>query len=275
MDIQPQSVSEETEVTPSSQSEKSFFSPLLIFLILLLVVAILGVSWFLYYFLSSSDDVAEGIDKATIHAVTEGELDSNFHFETERLEDKCTGEGIELHCDVRLVRVNENGQKVIVEENITQNFRDFQNSQNPYLTIEKLYFPVNSENLFFKAFIAQSSGCCALYIFNVPNQTFSRPLNVWYSNPSPSKTKMVRIGDDGKTIELANIIDDTVRTIQLVNGDETLINFVNSYDASVVGNLKWLDENRIEYGVFEKKSLDTLEGIEPREPLETRIVELF
>lgn len=180
-------------------------------------------------------------------------------------------------CDHSLVKENILGQTQVVIENIHEIFREFKgtNINKPY--IDEFYFPRDSNKLYFKSFIANSSGCCNIVAFDISTSKFEELDNGRYDPvlsghvQSPDGSKIARLNNDGTQIEVVDILTDTFSVLVTSDSNETFIYQISLYGGDNVPDLTWRDESKIIYGVYRVINEDPLRY--STELIEYRVVE--
>ncbi|MBX9765283.1 hypothetical protein K2X83_01435 [Patescibacteria group bacterium] len=168
-------------------------------------------------------------------------------------------------CNVRLIGIKNNGVQVVVEENLTEQFRAKTGRSNG-VVIDKFYFPENSDELIFVGIVG-SSGCCELYKYNVLTKVFSENGSVYTMDggeePSPDKSMLVRFNSgtresydsafpykDARLVVVDTLSNSVIATVTPKEG-ETFIKGFSGYGAGPYGEYSWIDGSTFTYNVYD------------------------
>jgi hypothetical protein len=157
-------------------------------------------------------------------------------------------------CDIRLLRIDENGTSSVVSENLTSEFRKHLGEEDAgFITIHPFYFPTDGDELVFVTGEG-SSKCCALYGFDVSSRSFTdkgRVSDMVGDLASPDNSKVLRMSDDGKELIVSDVLSNTViATIQAKPG-ESFTAQIGGYGGDALGEYVWIDYgDGFRYSIF-------------------------
>lgn len=173
-------------------------------------------------------------------------------------------------CNVRLLGVKEDGTQVVVEENLTEQFRA-KTGRSSGIVIDKFYFPENSNELIFVGLVG-SSGCCELYKYDVVTKVFSENGQVYTMDggeePSPDKSTMIRFEDD--RLLVVDVFTNTVLATILPKDGETFIKGISGYGSGPYGEYTWIDQDTFTYNVYKEGTIPPIDSEETSSFIEAR-----
>lgn len=170
-------------------------------------------------------------------------------YETEDIKSTCrTGDD----CHIRLWGIDADGLTALIVSDLTELFRQNTGLDERY-SIYKFLFPERSDTLIFGATIA-SSGCCSLYAYDVPTQTFTRhgrsSSMVGGEAPSPDNTKIIRFAQEGAALEVLDVLSNSVIATVKAGPGESFSEAINGYSADPYGSYEWINTSSFWYEVF-------------------------
>jgi hypothetical protein len=177
------------------------------------------------------------------------------------------------YCDVSLIGIDNSDNKDILVRNFTSLFNNGPYSLTKDFPIQEMYFPENAEKLILKVITFSESR--HWYSFNLKTGEFKRTgksVGASYTTLSPNQSRAAFLSDDGNQLLLTDILSDTRKVISILSGDETFINRYSAFDGQPLGSIKWLDENTVEYEVYDKNDNNSEIMFYKRTPIDTREV---
>lgn len=175
-------------------------------------------------------------------------------------------------CDLRLIRINQEGQSEIVDPNITSNFQNQMNRKES-VSIQEFLNPQDGKQIVFHT-IFGSSACCSLYSYDIPTGKFSQVpngnlSNYWGGISSPDNRMLLGMDKDKKGLYLVKVLTGEKKTVVTVGGDETLVAGIEAYGGEEFGNYSWINNSWIQYEVYDPSIEIGIFG-ENRKPIEIR-----
>jgi hypothetical protein len=155
----------------------------------------------------------------------------------------------------RLVRESNATEKKVIIHDFTEAYRSASNLNRQVLG--KQYFPEGSEIIYFYSFIPYSSACCRIVEFNIITNKFTDLRSSYFSGSGDVISPSGRfIGTaDGEEVLIVDITTDAAIIKEKVGEGETPFSSSCGYAGSIA-DLKWLNENVLQYGVYDKVSFE-------------------
>ncbi len=122
--------------------------------------------------------------------------------------------------------------------------------------LEKLIESPDGNAIFFKSSIPYSSACCGIVKFDLKTLKFTDQGGyppMYSTLPSPGNRYIPSI--DAGEVSIVDIFTGTVVATEKVSGNETLASSYCGY-AGDTYDLKWISDRILEYGVYDKASLE-------------------
>lgn len=167
----------------------------------------------------------------------------------------------EFH-DAKIIRINETtDEETIVVQSIKEAIPELKEQFNR--TLFKLSYPPNSERLYFIEVLNNTDAPPGkVYAYHIDAHTFSAlTVSPYFGAYGPSAVSPDGIqvattidpNDDGTTRKLffINLENDTVQTLITLSGNETLNYCTEECFGGNAGEVKWLTNETIEYGVYD------------------------
>lgn len=250
-------------------------------IVALLVIFVLGfLVGFVYgYKLNETENVNTHPDMVSKNeAVNEVEYEETYTYKLEQVSDVFN---TEEYYDSRLVRYDNKGNKLVLVESTKDEIPELKKAINS--TLQEFSFVPNSGKLFFQNILSETdAGILGFYSFDISDKTFSKMdigpyLSRWGEiYLSPDGLKVVSIDDDenpsGKNLYLIDLMKDTAKVIVRLYNNESFVKYYEAFGGVPVGEIRWLDNNNIEYAVFE--SIASREVGEENPLIEKRILNL-
>ncbi len=167
--------------------------------------------------------------------------------------------------DERLVYYDPSGNRHIVIPSIKHVIPELKEPFN--LILMEISFPKNTGKLFFASVLGSTEDCPGtLYSFTIQLKKFSKMRTTpyfyscsFYLSPDGLKVASITLNksSEQRTFNTLYIIDlqkDEVRMPVKLHGKESLTKELLYYGKTYYGDITWIDNNTLEYGVYDKTS---------------------
>jgi len=165
---------------------------------------------------------------------------------------------IETHYKV--IDMNSQPSPVVVIDDLNVPFREtlvmYPPEQRSKYVLEKIFESDDGESIYFKGHIPYSSACCSIVKFDLKTLSFTGQTGFGpaYGEGSSPNGRYISDVSAGK-VSIIDILTDTSIKEATVTGNETLSSSYCGY-AGDTYDLKWISDNVLEYGVYDKASLE-------------------
>jgi hypothetical protein len=143
-------------------------------------------------------------------------------------------------------------------------------------TIEPLYTTKESKIQYFKSFIQDSSACCGIYKYLPETKSFHNTgigIDSMIGEKESVGGRYVAKVISGVILEVYDLETQSLEESFRVVGSETLISSTCGY-AGYSHDLKWIDKDTLEYGVYTLPSTDAEEACPEMELIEYRTLKM-
>ncbi|GEM_PF-1542313 len=191
-------------------------------------------------------------------------------YDTEEIRGDCESG---YDCHIRLWGIDEQGLTALIVDDITDLFQ--QTTGIDGYTIEKFFFPAQSDTLIFKAAIGSSS-CCTLYAYDVSEKTFTEHGRVGTMTggelPSPDNSRMIKFAQEGAELQVIDVLSNRVIATVKAGPGESFTKAINGYGADPYGAYEWITLNSFSYEVFSSADKAGMDAPRPLKEKRTFVI---